>query len=96
MTKKQLATKLNAARRTCAADIGDGCTLYYHGDGWSIEHKTGNTIATCTHSPEKYFDFLLDGYCHITDSVVLSVHQMKQSGPGPGDRGGNTAPDWRI
>lgn len=59
MTKSQLLKKIDIARRSGSVYIGDGCTLYFHGDGWSIEYKDGNTVDTCTHSPERYFDYLI-------------------------------------
>lgn len=60
MTKKQFQKKIETARKTGSTYLGDGCTLHYLGDGWSIRHKDGNTVATCTHNPEEHFDFMID------------------------------------
>ena len=59
MTAKQFQKKIEIVRKTGSAKVGTD-TLYYHGDSWSLEDHTGQTIDTCTHSPERYFDYMVD------------------------------------
>ena len=59
MTKKQFAAKIETARKYGRATLDD-CILFYFGDFWSLREFNGQTIDTCTHSPEKYFDYVVD------------------------------------